>query len=245
MGGCETAVDDPLGACARADRGDNTGMRLSSTLGWSLGLAGLLALVGLAAVCVRQHQALSTLRVQALEQEALQTELDRLREENQAMSAQRNRETDLAQAQENTRDLMRLRNEITQLRAQLAEMEVLRAANARLLQAIGRTPALESNQMALITSARKMGAILGISVRAPASGQEGVEILGILPDSPVVGSGLTVGDVIYALDGQRVRSPGDLQAHMLTRKPGESVLVDVLRTNTVLRFQVQTRAWPE
>jgi hypothetical protein len=32
---------------------------------------------------------------------------------------------------------------------------------------------------------------------------------------------------------------------MLTRKPDETVALDVLRNETPLRIQVQTRAWPE
>lgn len=220
-------------------------MRLSAAFGWGAGLAGVLALAGLAAVCFHQHQSLSALRVQVAEREALQAELDRLREENRAAQTLRNQEAELMQLRENTRDLMRLRNEVTQLRAQSEELEVLRTANARLLQAIQGTASFQSNQMALITSARKMGAILGISVRVPASGQPGVEILGVDPNSPVATSGLLAGDVIFAVDGQRVQSPGELQAHMLTRKPGETVVVDAVRTNTVVRYQVKTRAWPE
>jgi S1-C subfamily serine protease len=55
---------------------------------------------------------------------------------------------------------------------------------------------------------------------------------------------LRPGDIIYALDGKPVPDAGTLQAEMLTRRPGQTVLVDVLRTNTPMRFQVTTWAWP-
>jgi S1-C subfamily serine protease len=131
------------------------------------------------------------------------------------------------------------------LRDQLAELETLRTANAQLLQAVQGAPALASNQAAMVMSARKAGSILGVSVKPPASGRAGAEVTWIDPKSAVATSGLAVGDNIYAIDGRRIQTPGDLQSQMLTRKPGEIVSLDVLRNETPLRVQVQTRAWPQ
>ena len=208
-------------------------------------VAGALLVGGLTAVCWKQQTTIAALREQQLSQEEKQVELDRLRAENQTLQRLRNQQDEIESLRVKNKDLLRLRNEVTQLRNRLQELEVLRAANAQLLQAVHGAGNLQSNQMAMFASARKMGAILGISVRLPASGQPGVEVLGIDPNSPVATSGLAAGDVIVALDGQRVLSPGELQAHMLTRKPGETVALDILRTNAALRFQMQTRAWPE
>jgi S1-C subfamily serine protease len=58
-------------------------------------------------------------------------------------------------------------------------------------------------------------------------------------------SGLRVGDVIVAVDGRPVSTGPQVQSEMLTRQPGQTVLLDVTRGNEVLRIPTQTRAWPE
>jgi len=200
---------------------------------------------GLAARSWHQQQTIVTLRARLVAQEQQLQELERLRQENRAAQLRRDQEAELERLRENTRDLLRLRNEVTQLRQQLQELDVLRAANAQLLAALQGTTGLQSNQAALVASARRLGAILGVHVRPPASGRAGVEVVALAPDSPATTSGLAPGDIIYALDGQRVQSPAELQAQMLTRKPGETVVLDVLRNETAVRIAVQTRAWPQ
>ncbi len=221
-------------------------MRSSTSSGRVIGYIALILLVcGLGAVCWMQQKTLATLRGQLRDQSVKLSELDRLREENQAARGLQNQQAEIERLRENNKDLMRLRNEVTQLRGQLQEIEVLRAANAQLLQAAQTGAVMQSNQIAAFTSARRMGSILGVTVRSPVNGQQGVEVTGIDPTSPVAASGIAVGDIVLALDGQRVVSPGELQAQMLTRKVGETVLLDVLRTNAVFRLQTQTRAWPQ
>jgi S1-C subfamily serine protease len=73
----------------------------------------------------------------------------------------------------------------------------------------------------------------------------GAFVVGIDANSPVAESGIKAGDVIIGLDGRRIETSGQLQAEMLTRKPGETVVLDVVRGGTTLRFQVKTRGWPE
>lgn len=200
---------------------------------------------GLAVMCWTQQKALTVLREQQRTHEQQLVELDRLREENQAARGLQDQQAEIERLRENTKDLLRLRGEVTQLRAQLQELDVLRAANARLLQAVQSAGVMPSNQIAQLTAARRMGSILGVIVRSPASGQPGVEVTGVDASSPVATSGILVGDIIVALDGQRVLSTGELQAQMLTRGIGETVVLDVLRTNTILRLQTQTRAFPQ
>jgi predicted metalloprotease with PDZ domain len=208
-------------------------------------IAVALVVGGLAAVCWTQQKALTASREQQRTQEEKLGELDRLREENQAARGLQDQQAEIERLRENTKDLLRLRNEVTQLRGQLQEIEVLRAANAQLLQAVQSGGVMQSNQIAMLSSARRMGSILGVTVRSPVSGQQGVEVTGVDPSSPVAATGIMAGDIIVALDGQRVVSPGELQAHMLTRKVGETVVVDILRTNAVFRLQTQTRAFPQ
>ena len=66
-----------------------------------------------------------------------------------------------------------------------------------------------------------------------------------MPDAPAAKSGLQSGDIIIGLDGRAVGSAAQLQVEMLTRKPGDTVLLDVMRKDQVVRVPVQTRAWPE
>lgn len=208
-------------------------------------MAGVVLLCGLAALSFTQHRALAALRQQQCQQEEALRELDRLRAETQELQKLRDQETEIEQLRESNRDLMRLRNEVTQLRKQLAELEVLRTANAKLLQAVQGTSTLPSNQMALVTAARKQGAILGVTVQPAPVGQSGIVVTSVDAGSPVAGSGILPGDLIFALDGRPMQTPGQLQSEMLSRTPGEVVLVDVLRTNATHRFQVRTRDWPQ
>jgi len=203
------------------------------------------AIICLIVFARHQGEVIATLREQVREQTNSLRELDRLREENKTAQVLRNQQAELERLQEEHNELLRLRNETRQLREQLVELDTLRAANARLLQAVQGAPAMPSNRAALVMSARKSGSILGIAVRSPVNGRSGAEVTTLLPNSPVATSGLAVGDIIYAIDGTRVQSPGELQSQMLTRKPGETVVLDVLRNETSLRVQVQTRAWPQ
>lgn len=227
-------------------------MQLKSAIKTLVWLAAVVAVSALAVICATQRQALETLRAEQRVQQEKLRELDRLRTENEQARHLQNQAEEIERLRENTKDLMRLRSEVTQLRKQLAELETLRAANAQLMEALPSAGQLQGNQQALITAARKKGAILGIHLFPTSmqgslvgSGRSGAQILGLDPNSPVANSGLQPGDLIVALDGRAIQTAGQLQAEMLTRTPGETVVLDVIRTNAVLRFQVQTRAWPE
>jgi C-terminal processing protease CtpA/Prc len=212
---------------------------------WVWPVAVLMVAAGLGALCWTQHRALAAAREQLRAQAEALRELDQLREQVRVARQLQNQQAELERLRENTRELLRLRNEVAHLRQLTQELAVLRAANATLLQAVQSAPALPTNQIALVMEARKSGSILGITVRPPASGRAGAEVMTIDPNSPIATSGLAVGDIIYALDGQRVASPGDLQALMLTRKPGQTVILDVLREETPFRISTQTRPWPQ
>lgn len=212
---------------------------------WLLWIGTLAATGVLAALFWTQRAELATLREQLHSQAAALQELDELRQTARAAQTLQNQQAELERLRESTRELLRLRNEVAYLRQLTQELAVLRAANATLLQALQGAPGLSTGQTALVMAARKSGSILGITVRPPASGHAGAEVTTIDPNSPIATAGLAVGDIIYAMDGQRVQSPGDLQALMLTRKPGETVTLDVLRGETAFRVSTQTRPWPQ
>lgn len=219
-------------------------MQSGSSVRNLVALVGCLLAAGLAGLSFSQHQTIVRLRAQQRDQE------ERLQALAEAQSLATHATPTASapagsdDAAEQRKELMRLRNEVTQLRKQVAELEVLRDANAKLLQAV-QSASVQSTQLALVAAARKQGAILGVLVAPAPPGQPGILVTGLDPTSPVAGSGIQPGDLIYALDGRPVQTPGQLQAEMLTRAPGQTVVVDVLRTNTSLRFQVQTRAWPQ
>lgn len=215
-----------------------------SKLPWML--AGLLSLVlaALATVAWQQRREVHDLRTRLQNLGELRIELETLRLENEQLRASNRELVSAGLSTEGTRELLRLRNEVTQLRKQLEELEALKEANARLLQALQNTPGLSATQMAQVTAARRQGAILGVYITPAPPGQTGVLVAGIDPRAPAARSGLRPGDLIYALDGKPVPDAGTLQAEMLTRRPGETVQVDVLRSNTPMRFSVVTRDWP-
>ncbi len=218
-------------------------MNSSKSASRTVGVVAILFLLGgLGALCWLQQNTLATLRTHLREQEVKLAELDRLREENKAAQGLQDQQAEIERLRENLKDLPRLRNEVTQLRD---ENKRLQSANAQFLQSLQTPGVMTTNQIAAVTAARRSGSILGVVVRVPVSGQQGVEVTGIDPSSPIATAGIAAGDVILALNGQRVLSPGELQTQMLTHKAGETVVLDVFRTNAVFRLQTQTRAWPE
>jgi S1-C subfamily serine protease len=66
-----------------------------------------------------------------------------------------------------------------------------------------------------------------------------------MPDAPAAKANLKTGDIIVGLDGRPIESAAQLQVEMLTKKPGETVVLDLMRNDTPLRISVQTRAWPD
>jgi len=209
--------------------------------------------IGLGFFAKSQQRTISLLREQDRVQQERLKDADRQRAASVEVQQSQNQEAELQQLRDNTRELMRLRNEARQLKEQVQELETLRAANAQLLQAVHGTPRLSSNQSAIVSATRRRGAILGVNiapVNDPRAGAEdanqppGALVVGMEANSAVAQSGLEVGDVIIQIDGRRVETPGQLQAEMLTRKPGQMVVLDVLRGGQPLRFNVTAREWP-
>jgi len=214
----------------------------------------VLLAAGLGALCWTQKNTIASLRQELRVQQEQLRELDRLREENKAAQHLKNQQAELDRLRENNIELLRLRNEARQLREQLAELDTLRAANAELLRAVQTTPNLQSNQLALIAAARRRGAILGLVVQsasdlpsrtAPAGRTSGAVVTRVDANSPVAESGLKVGDLIYAIDGRAIANASQLQTEMLTKQPGQTVVVYVMRDGAPMQFNVKTRAWPE
>jgi|WetSurMetagenome_2_1015567.scaffolds.fasta_scaffold347705_2 C-terminal processing protease CtpA/Prc len=211
---------------------------------------GALALAGLAALAVFHQRTISQLREGEQAVKGDLAELESLRAQRQEVPAPQSRDAELEQLRENTRDLLRLRNEVRQLREQAADAELLRAANAQLLQLL-QSIRLSPTQEAAVAAVRTKGAVLGIYARSAGdlppgalavARSAGVAVIGVDPNSPAVQSDLKSGDLIVRLDGRPVETLVQLQIEMLTKKPGETVVLDVFRNNELLRLPVKTRA---
>jgi C-terminal processing protease CtpA/Prc len=206
-----------------------------------------LAVLGLAVLTTSQRETLSRLRA---ENRNLSQEFDRLRLETNDVERLRNQEAEIRQLRENTRDLLRLRDDARQLEEQRMENQLLQAANNQLLQLLQTTP-LSSNQEAAVSAIRRQGAVLGVFLR-PAAGDaqnstpappRGVLVVGLDPNSPASRSDLKPGDVIVRLDGVPTDSSAQIQTLMLTRKPGETINLDILRGDALLHIPVQAGTW--
>jgi PDZ domain-containing protein len=86
-------------------------------------------------------------------------------------------------------------------------------------------------------------ALRALGYRVPAI-PAGALVTAVLSDTPAVGK-LHPGDVIVAVDGERVRSPRTLRRAMRSRRPGERVQLAVRRGGAVRRVDVTTVADPE
>ena len=56
----------------------------------------------------------------------------------------------------------------------------------------------------------------------------GAAVVALFADSPASKAGLREGDVVVAIDGKAVRSAGDIAKALAARKPGDSVVLDVV-----------------
>ncbi len=217
-----------------------------------LGVA-LLVLSGLVYLILDQQRTLAQLRAENRKLRVDTTEMETLRAEAGEARRLRNQEAEIQLLRSENQDLMRLRNEVHQLREQQQEAEALRAANAGLLQAV-QGGSLNSNQQAAIAAVRKEGAVLGLSVRSTNDPQDprstpapynGAMVTWIDPASPIVASGIKVNDIIVRVDSRLVENAAQLQAEMLARKPGDTVVLDVMRNSALLHLSVKTRGWPQ
>jgi serine protease Do len=73
---------------------------------------------------------------------------------------------------------------------------------------------------------------------------EGVVAQDFPPDSPAREAGLRQGDVIVAVDGNRVQRVGQFQRLVASRRPGETVRLDVVRFGRAQSFQVRLTEAP-
>jgi serine protease Do/serine protease DegQ len=71
---------------------------------------------------------------------------------------------------------------------------------------------------------------------------EGVLVRGVFSDSPASKAGLKVGDVITSVDGERIRSIGDLREKLIEKRGEKTVKLGVLRNKAALSFSIDLPA---
>lgn len=71
---------------------------------------------------------------------------------------------------------------------------------------------------------------------------EGILVRGVFGDSPAAKAGLKVGDVITSLNGDRIRTIGDLREKMAAGKDQKTVKLGVVRNKTPLTLTVELPA---
>jgi len=71
---------------------------------------------------------------------------------------------------------------------------------------------------------------------------EGILVRGVFEDSPAAKAGLKVGDVITSLNGDRIRTIGELREKMVANKDQKTVKLGVLRNKSTLTLTVELPA---
>lgn len=73
--------------------------------------------------------------------------------------------------------------------------------------------------------------LLGVSTTAPSSG-EGAQVVAVTNGSAAETAGISVGDVITAVDGDTIAGPTDLGAAIAAHQPGDQISVTYLRNGS-------------
>jgi len=68
---------------------------------------------------------------------------------------------------------------------------------------------------------------------------EGVLVRGVFRDMPAAKAGIKVGDVIISVDGDRIRSVGELREKLVEKKSEKSIKIGVIRNKTPLTLSIE------
>jgi putative serine protease PepD len=93
----------------------------------------------------------------------------------------------------------------------------------------------------LISTGSVRHAYVGVEfapIPAQASAQEGLFVIAATPGGPAAAAGLRAGDVITALDGERVSDADQLDVISVTRSPGERLRVTYRRDGSTAEATV-------
>jgi serine protease Do len=71
-----------------------------------------------------------------------------------------------------------------------------------------------------------------------------VRVMEVIGNSPASRGGLVEGDIILAVDGQKVASAKDVQKTIFTRKIGDPATLTILRGDDELALELVTETMP-
>ena len=95
----------------------------------------------------------------------------------------------------------------------------------------------------LIASGKAEHAYLGVSISSTFSGS-GAQVGSVRTGTPAERAGLKAGDVITALDGQRITSSAELESAIAVHKPGDSVSLTYTRNGTTHTVELKLASRP-
>jgi serine protease Do len=68
---------------------------------------------------------------------------------------------------------------------------------------------------------------------------EGILVRGVFPDTPAAKAGLKAGDVITSVNGERIRSVGELRSKMMEKRDDKSIKLGLIRSKAALSVTVE------
>lgn len=75
-------------------------------------------------------------------------------------------------------------------------------------------------------------------LESSANVNSGIYIVNISDDSPAVSSGIRNGDVITSVDGNSINTMLDLRAYIYSKKPGDTISINVSRGHISKTFEI-------
>lgn len=75
-------------------------------------------------------------------------------------------------------------------------------------------------------------------LESSANVNSGIYIVDISDDSPAVSSGIRNGDVITSVDGNSINTMLDLRAYVYSKKPGDTISINVSRGHISRTFEI-------
>lgn len=161
-------------------------------------------------------------------------------------------------------ELLRLRNEVSQLRGSTRELlgqlkqtsnaltdlrEAFVRASSESRRSQARTNALTVRNAEL--SVPRFGAWLGIAIQnasalADLTGvQNGVLLSEVIAGGPAERANLREGDVILKVDGQDIVGAADFKALLVKKLSGQTMLLDLMRGKELIQVEVTPCDWPQ